>query len=65
MPAGATDCHVHVLGPYARYSAIRDRLTQLTYIPAGGSQGEFVKRLRADIDKWTPVVKATGFRIEE
>ena len=44
---------------------IRDRLTQLAYIPAGGSQGEFVKRLRADIDKWTPVVKSTGFRIEE
>ena len=45
--------------------AIRDRLTQLAYIPAGGSQAEFVKRLRADIDKWTPVVKSTGFRIEE
>lgn len=45
--------------------AVRDRLTQLAYIPAGGSQAEFVKRLRADIDKWTPVVKSTGFRIEE
>jgi tripartite-type tricarboxylate transporter receptor subunit TctC len=45
--------------------AIRDRLTQLAYIPAGGSQDEFVKRLKADIDKWAPVVKSTGFRIEE
>jgi len=44
---------------------VRDRLVQLAYIPAGGSQPEFVKRLQADIDKWTPVVKTTGFRIEE
>ena len=44
---------------------VRDRLTQLAYIPAGGSQGEFVKRLRTDIDKWSPVVKSTGFKIEE
>jgi tripartite-type tricarboxylate transporter receptor subunit TctC len=44
---------------------IRDRMLQLAYIPAGGSQGDFVKRLRADIEKWTPVVKSTGFKIEE
>lgn len=44
---------------------IRDRMLQLAYIPAGGSQGDFVKRLTADINKWTPVVKATGFKIEE
>lgn len=44
---------------------VRDRLAQLAYIPAGGSQPDFVKRLKADIEKWTPVVKATGFKIEE
>jgi tripartite-type tricarboxylate transporter receptor subunit TctC len=45
--------------------AIRERMQQLAYIPAGGSQPEFVRRLRADIDKWTPVVKSTGFKIQE
>jgi predicted TIM-barrel fold metal-dependent hydrolase len=25
MPKGATDCHVHVLGPYARYPLAEDR----------------------------------------
>ncbi|MFN3351167.1 Bug family tripartite tricarboxylate transporter substrate binding protein [Pseudorhodoplanes sp.] len=44
---------------------VSERMQQLAYIPAGGSQGEFVKRLKADLDKWTPVVKATGFKIEE
>jgi tripartite-type tricarboxylate transporter receptor subunit TctC len=44
---------------------IRDRLAQLAYLPAGGSQDEFVKRLKTDIDKWAPVVKSTGFKIEE
>ena len=45
--------------------AVRDRMAQLAYIPAGGSQSEFVKMVQADIAKWTPVQKATGFKIEE
>ncbi len=44
---------------------IRERMQQLAYVPAGGSQAEFVKRLQADLEKWSPVVKSTGFRIEE
>jgi tripartite-type tricarboxylate transporter receptor subunit TctC len=45
--------------------AVRERMAQLAYIPAGGSQAEFVKMVAADIAKWTPVQKATGFKIEE
>ena len=44
---------------------VRDRMAQLAYIPAGGSQPEFVKMMETDIAKWTPVQKATGFKIEE
>ena len=45
--------------------AVRDRMAQFAYIPAGGSQPEFVRMMQADIAKWTPVQKATGFKIEE
>lgn len=46
-------------------AVVTERMTQLAYIPAGGSQAEFVKMVQNDIQKWTPVVKATGFKIEE
>jgi len=44
---------------------VRERLDQLAYSPAGGSQADFVKRIIADIERWTPVQKATGFKIED
>ena len=45
--------------------AVRERMAQLAYIPAGGSQPEFVKMITADMAKWAPVQKSTGFKIEE
>lgn len=45
--------------------AVLERLNQLAYVPAASSSEEFAKRLKADLDKWAPVVKATGFKIEE
>ncbi|HWV53294.1 Bug family tripartite tricarboxylate transporter substrate binding protein [Pseudorhodoplanes sp.] len=44
---------------------VLERLNQLAYVPAGGSSADFAKRLKADIEKWAPVVKSTGFKIEE
>lgn len=44
---------------------IRERMTQLAYIPAGGSQTDFVKMINADMAKWAPVQKGTGFKINE
>jgi tripartite-type tricarboxylate transporter receptor subunit TctC len=45
--------------------AVRERMAQLAYIPAGGSQPDFVKMINADVEKWVPVQKATGFKINE
>lgn len=45
--------------------AVRERMAQLAYIPAGGSQADFVKMINTDVEKWVPVQKATGFKINE
>lgn len=45
--------------------AVRERLSDLAFGSQALSQPEFSKVFRSDIAKWTPVVKATGFRIEE
>lgn len=42
--------------------AIRERLASLGLEPVGGTPAECAKLVKADIERWTPVVKAGGAR---
>jgi tripartite-type tricarboxylate transporter receptor subunit TctC len=44
---------------------IAERLTKLAYTPAGESPTEFAKLIRAEHEWWAPVVKASGFSVDE
>ena len=41
-------------------AAIKDRLNTLGLEPAGGTPGDCAKLVKADIERWAPVVKAGG-----
>jgi len=45
--------------------AVRSRLSNLAFGSRAMPQPEFAKVFSAEIEKWTPVVQATGFKIEE
>jgi tripartite-type tricarboxylate transporter receptor subunit TctC len=39
-------------------------LLNLSLEPAGSSMNDFAQRMRADTDRWAPIIKASGFAIE-
>ena len=45
-------------------SAIKDRLNGLGVTPIGSSPSEFAAKIKADYDKWGPIIKAAGMKIE-
>ena len=45
-------------------AAIRERLASLGLEPAGGTPAECAKLVKADIERWAPVVKAGGARAD-
>jgi tripartite-type tricarboxylate transporter receptor subunit TctC len=44
--------------------AVTERFRTLGATPIGGSAAEFAKLIRADYDKWGPVIKAAGIQGE-
>jgi tripartite-type tricarboxylate transporter receptor subunit TctC len=44
--------------------AVKGRLDQLGYTVIGSSAGELAAHLQSEIDKWGPVIKEAGIRIE-
>jgi tripartite-type tricarboxylate transporter receptor subunit TctC len=44
--------------------AVTERFRTLGATPIGGSAAEFAKLIRADYDKWGPVMKAAGIQGE-
>ena len=44
--------------------AARKRLEQLGYAVIGSTGDELAAHLRAEIDKWDPVIKGAGIRVE-
>ncbi len=44
--------------------AARKRLEQLGYVVIGSTGDELAAHLRAEIDKWDPVIKGAGIRVE-
>ncbi len=49
----------------AAQPAVAAALTKQEFEPLSMSQGEFATRLKADFDRWGPVIKATGYRAED
>src|SRR5215472_4870164 len=44
--------------------AVKERLTKLGAIPIGSTSEEFDQKIRADYDKWGPIIKAAGIKAE-
>ncbi|MBV8923796.1 MAG: tripartite tricarboxylate transporter substrate binding protein [Bradyrhizobium sp.] len=44
--------------------AVRDRLATLGSIPIGGTPEELDRKIRADYDKWGPIIQAAGIKAE-
>ena len=44
--------------------AVKDRLSTLGASPIGSSPKEFEAVIRADYDKWGPIIKAAGMKSE-
>lgn len=45
-------------------AAVKERLAKLAASPIGSSPKEFDAKIRADYDKWGPIIKAAGIRAE-
>ena len=43
----------------------RERLLAAGFEPVGGSPDELARRIREDLEKWGPIVKASGFRVSD
>ena len=44
--------------------AVKERLGKLGALPIGSSSSQFDARIRADYDKWAPIIKAAGMKAE-
>ncbi|QOZ24966.1 tripartite tricarboxylate transporter substrate binding protein [Bradyrhizobium sp. CCBAU 51753] len=44
--------------------AVKERLGKLGAIPIGSAPAAFVAKIRADYDKWEPIIKAAGMKAE-
>ena len=68
LPAGASTAFARELS--AAISAvearpeIKEKLSQLGLIPVGSTPEGLTAELAADIALWQPIVKATGYKIE-
>ena len=45
--------------------AFREQLEQFAFEPLATTPAQFVTQIKADLDRWGPVVKATGFQLDE
>lgn len=69
LPAGASADTVNQLAASARAALsapeVRTGLEKLACTPSGLAPAEFQRFLRADYERWGPVVKSTGFSLDE
>ena len=56
---------ISLIGSVLRRPDVVERLTALGIEPVGSSPEEFNRFFRAEIEKWTTVIKATGIAIEK
>lgn len=69
LPAGASADTVNQLAASVRAALsapeVKTGLEKLACTPSGLAPAEFQRFLRADFDRWGPVVKSTGFSLDE
>jgi len=65
-PAGTPPEIINKLGAeivkVVQHPSVRERFASLGTVPVGSSPEEFAAFLRAEIEKWSRVVKASGAR---
>ena len=44
--------------------AVKERLAKLGALPIGSSPQQFDAKIRADYEKWGPIIKAAGMKAE-
>jgi tripartite-type tricarboxylate transporter receptor subunit TctC len=54
----------HDCAAAAKAPAVRARLSQLGAVPSGSSAADFAKLIRSDYDKWGPIIKTAGIKLE-
>jgi tripartite-type tricarboxylate transporter receptor subunit TctC len=64
MAADAVDRLNSDVNETLKLSELRASMTKLGFEPKGGSPRDFAALLTSDMQKWVPVVKATGFQID-
>ena len=45
-------------------ASVQKALAEMAFGVTTGTQAEFAQLLKADLDKWGPVVRSTGFKAE-
>lgn len=54
-----------VLRDIAKSKDFTDAIAKLSYEPASDSSAEFTKTVKVELDRWAPIVKASGFSSED
>lgn len=55
----------HAIRAALQSETVAQGLTKLGFEPAGESQADFARLMRADLERWRPIVQASGFTAEE
>jgi tripartite-type tricarboxylate transporter receptor subunit TctC len=53
-----------VINEVLRSADLTATMTRIGFDPAGGSAQDFAASIAADLQKWEPIVRLTGFQIE-
>jgi tripartite-type tricarboxylate transporter receptor subunit TctC len=64
MPADVVKKLSHDFIAALNTKSVKDRLEPLGATPIGSSPEEFAAKIKADYDKWGPIIKAAGMKIE-
>ena len=64
MPAAVTAKIAQAAAEAMKVAAVKERLTSLGATPDGSTAEEFAALIKADYDKWGPIIKATGIKAE-
>jgi tripartite-type tricarboxylate transporter receptor subunit TctC len=64
MPSAVTAKIARDAGEAMKLPAVKERLNGLGATPDGSTAEEFAALIKADYDKWGPIIKATGIKAE-
>ncbi|MGY4427245.1 tripartite-type tricarboxylate transporter receptor subunit TctC [Bradyrhizobium sp. JR6.1] len=64
MPADLVAKISHDFVAAVNTDAVKERLGKLGAIPIGSAPDQFAAKIKADYDKWGPIIKAAGMKAE-